>query len=296
MPQHQRVLRKRETAYSRPNLQPAEQEELLLKGGINKTDIEHPTPATVMQLQRAIGNQATKQLITQKSTSPTIQRNPIKEKLTSFITDLTKSDHIRILAHHILTAINAIDAGDWETARDLLYSKDVAGSLGHQLSVDMPTIDISKNPEGQFEKAIRNARYSFANKTIRVVDVSPYHPKWLDLSEGEYNDAEEKEKRDLYPHVLPVALEEWIHMFQNMTQSVLSEGTEMFMMSPQVQENQNLPVQWNMNEVDIYAVYKDLGWDIVLSEFKARYAERIKYQEFIDLLKRGTVSRRKRDK
>src|SRR5690606_21092860 len=81
--------------------------------------------------------------------------------------------------------------------------------------------------------------------------------------------------------VLPIFLEEWIHMFQNRTGDLLSRGTREFQVSDDFTQDENSG-NWNLNEVDIYAIYRDLGWSRVLDEFVARYPERMKYKDFAD--------------
>src|SRR5262249_37799798 len=98
----------------------------------------------------------------------------------------------------------------------------------------------------------------------------------------------------LAQQVYPVVLEEWIHMFQHQIEGYLSEGTYQFLETPEVVQNQMLPDgqgRWNMREVDIYAVYRDLGWDQVVKTFQTRYTEREKYANFLENVRRFNLQR-----
>jgi hypothetical protein len=239
------------------------------------------TPSVVLQLQRTIGNQAVAQLVKRNTGGSTrIQRNPIKDRLIHFIQDLSQGPVINMLAQHILNVINALDSGNWATAYNLLYDRGVAKLAGHRINTKNVFINSTgKNPKeikGEVDRAISKGMY-FKGKLdlpeVMVTQGNGFDP----------NARTPETDQELAQQVLPVVLEEWIHMFQHQIQGFVSHGTYLFQQSPEVQQNQMLPDgqgRWNMNEVDIYAIYKDLGWDVVLSAFKARYTERQKYEFF----------------
>merc|ERR1739841_182770 len=74
--------------------------------------------------------------------------------------------------------------------------------------------------------------------------------------------------------VLPIFIEECIHIFQHLIGGHLSPDTEAFRRSKKFNKEDDL------NEVDICAFYKDLGWNEVLTRFYPRYPERLRFLEF----------------
>lgn len=237
------------------------------------------TPARVVGLQRRIGNRAVQQLIQrQQAPANVIQRNPT-ERLAAIISDSEQAEHIRRAAQNILNVINALIGRDFETASTMLYSNDMARGLKHHINLKFVSIrGVGKSQseiDKEVEQAIGKGMYFQGKLDLPAV--------MIDMGSDQDPIMPENDE-SLAMKVLPVVLEEWIHMFQHMIGGLLSENTEAFAATPEVQENQTLPEgggKWNMREVDIYAIYRDLGWDTVLDAFRSRYTERQKFEDFM---------------
>ncbi|MEM8637262.1 MAG: DUF4157 domain-containing protein [Cyanobacteria bacterium P01_G01_bin.54] len=216
-----------------------------------------------------------------------IQRNPITDRLTEIILNDQETEQVRLLADHILKIIQFINAQNWEQAHACLWDRKVAKQCGFRISSkncfidptnkDQSTIDI------EIEEAIKKGM-SF-DKEIVLPEVSISPPNTF-AGRTAFNDAE------LAMRVLPVCLEEWIHRLQNKIGQVLSQGTEAFKIHAETVEMEGYET-WSWNEIDIYAIYKDLGWNSVLKAFKSRYVERKKYDDFTKLVM-ATMSARPR--
>lgn len=242
----------------------------------------------LLQLQRSIGNRAVSDMIsTNEAGAETIQRNPIKDRLQQYIDSQDETAHVHTLADHLLKIMNAMDANDYQLASDLLRDSTVLKSVGHT-STGKRKADVvnakDMTPEEIDAKVIAVAKAkSMYFKDSKKLDL----PNIIVVPAGKSatdptNPTPESDAR-LAWQVLPIALEEWIHMFQHTIDGLLSEGTKRFAQTDEVQQNQMLPDgqgRWNMREVDIYAIYRDLGWEQILDEFESRYTEREKYKEY----------------
>jgi hypothetical protein len=239
-----------------------------------------------MQLQRLIGNHAVGQLLHQGATPQAqIQRNPVKDRLVYFMRNQSQGKGINALAGHILTIINAMEAGNFALADKMLKDKAVPRLVGHTIRVtSQPPINVASEAEigPEVEKKVSTgiAWYFSDSKKIEV-------PEFSVMINNDYMTGRSPaDDPALARMVLPVVLEEWIHMFQHQIKGFLSEGTEKFSRTAEVRENQRLPDgegRWNLREVDIYAIYRDLGWASVLDAFRSRYTEREKYEAFKQL-------------
>lgn len=257
-------------------------DEYLLQKALKEPTAQNLTPQVLGKIQRSLGNHAVTQLVSSaKQASPVIQRNPIKDKLTAFITNQGASQRIQQLAAHLLAAMNAIDAKNWDEAYDRLYDKGVAAQFG--ISLNSSFIVIKETPEKTQEDIEREVNLQmengmrFENKLILPdVAVAPPGANPLDFKNAQNTEW-------LAMKVFPVLLEEWIHEFQHTIGGLLSDTTIEFSQTPAVLANaqQGGERQWNMREADIYAIYKELGWATVLQDFKARYTERQKLDEFM---------------
>lgn len=233
--------------------------------------------AMAMQLQRTIGNHALSQLIDRQVDSKVIQRNPM-ETLERLIDDDKQSDKIRAIARHILTAIEAISSKEWQTAYNLLYNKSVAKIAGHLINLKSTYIDATDKEQSdidaEIELAIGKGMYFDGKLDLPDVAILPDNDFMQAISPSEDG--------NLAMKVFPVVLEEWIHMFQHMINGFLSEDTLRFRFTEEFMENQRTSdsaTGWNLNEVDIYAIYRELGWDEVLDAFRARYQERQVFED-----------------
>ncbi|MBW4439490.1 MAG: hypothetical protein KME04_20300 [Pleurocapsa minor GSE-CHR-MK-17-07R] len=277
-----RLQRQSPAGISRRSSDSGETEDYLLQKALKEPTAQNLTPQVLGKIQRSLGNHAVTQLVSSaKKGSPVIQRNVIKDKLTAHINNQGASQKIQGMAAHLLAAMNAIDAKDWDEAYRLLYNKGVAAQFGISLSSSFIVVsetpgksqeDIEQEVNTQMEKGMR-----FENKLI-LPDVAVAPPG---ANIMQFKNAQNTEW--LAIKVFPVLLEEWIHEFQHTIGGLLSDSTVEFSQSPAVLANaqQGGERQWNMREADIYAIYKELGWATVLTDFKARYTERQKLDEFM---------------
>jgi hypothetical protein len=277
---HQRTPKQQQ---ARRNLRhPTRQEDIdekLMRQALKEPDARTLTPGVLIQLQRTIGNQAVSQLIKTKTQASVIQRNPVKDRLLHFVQDQQSGQVINTLAQHILSVINALEGGQWATAYNLLYDRAIAKIAGHKINIKALYIDdtnkTQKEINSEVDRAISKGMYFSGRLDLPEVAILP---------NNDFNNAITPDTdATLAKQVLPVVLEEWIHMFQHQIQGYLSQATYDFEQTPEVQKNQMLPEgqgRWNMNEVDIYAIYRDLGWASVLTAFKARYKERQRFEVF----------------
>lgn len=261
----------------RKALSSTETEELLRKDG--SISAQH---RDTLMLQRTAGNRAAVQMV--QRTKPLIQRDPIRERLI---------DHMQIdngpvtqLAMHIFNIMGDMDTGNYESANARLFSNDVAGLLGYSIKTNLKQIDSTGKQEEQIKREINviiSKSMHFKGR-LELPSITVKEGKGLSFNlttgepEGERTPANDEA---LAWQVLPVFLEEWIHMFQNRTGDLLSRGTREFQVSDDFTQDENSE-NWNLKEVDIYAIYRDLGWNRVLDEFVARYPERMKYKDFAD--------------
>jgi hypothetical protein len=290
---------------------------------LNKSDGETLTPDTMMQLQRTIGNRAVLQLMRQNAqpaakipvsrsgTGSVIQRetgdDPITKRLLEYVQNMGEKEKVRELALHLLTAIEYMEKHKNKKAYDLLKDKGIAGSFNYDIKtvgkVVFGMIDekTKKKPEEIEQEVVEAAGKGKHSPPGRINEKSledmsgslklphvEYYPNCWDTS-GKTGDGMKPEmltpanNEMIAGYILPVMLEEWIHMFQHMSNSVLSKGVADFQKSPIFQQHQTGFVgDWNINEVDIYGVYRDLGWKHLLDVFRSRYPERMAYESFIN--------------
>jgi hypothetical protein len=248
--------------------------------------IEHASLArlsagAVLRLQRSAGNRAVSQLLSGPGPrSAVLQRNPITDKLDAYAkTDSRKV--VAAMAAHLLGITNALGGGDWGTAYQALYNKGVAKLANHSISLKstyISTADYGSQEEidQAIEAGISKGMYFSNSRTLNLPDVGVYPGTDILRAVTPATDPH------LAQMVLPVALEEWIHMFQHLIGGYLSDATYSFEASAEVTRNKTSgDREWNMNEVDIYAVYRDLGWNQVLDAFRSRYEERRAFEDFM---------------
>ncbi|MFB2772412.1 DUF4157 domain-containing protein [Pelatocladus sp. BLCC-F211] len=220
--------------------------------------------------------------------SSVIQRNPIINRLNHYRT--SQDVKVSRLATHILDIIGHIENSRWQQAYNLLYSRAMADRFNHTINLRSKYIDITglsnEKINVEVELGVDKGMYFVNDKKLNLPDVAL-------LPNNDISQAITPENNNyMAMKVLPVALEEWIHMFQHMIGGYLSGGTELFATSTEVAANP----QWSLNEVDIYAIYKDLGWLDILDVFRQRYQERQVYDsKFSQVTASGNTARRRRN-
>lgn len=182
-------------------------------------------------------------------------------------TDNVNNEKIRILAGHILKIICCIEQKKWNEANDALNAKKVAQSCGFRIDTPMKVFD---NIDDAITFARGRAMWYKSFKKIRLPQVA-IGKKGTSEDEWKFP----SEIPELATRIYPIWLEEWIHAFQYLIASPVCDQTIEFQKSPQFNKT------WNINEVDVFAIYRDLGWcESMLNEMESRYDERIAFAKF----------------
>lgn len=198
------------------------------------------------------------------------------------------------LANHLLIIIDIIEKcerrrANWTEAYEALYDQKFWSDLNklrplgnnYGCSVKRHEIDSKdfKTPKQQAKeiKSIMVSKCFYYNESGNMI-----LPDFFITVKHNALEAKTAENTNWVAKVMvPIALEEWIHMFQHMTNGYVSANTAAFSKS----------ILWNrvgnLNEVDVYATYRDLGWPkSLLDEFRKRYKERGRFEEYMKLKKK----------
>ena len=179
------------------------------------------------------------------------------------------NDKIRILAGHIHKIICFIDSQNWDKANKALNDLDLAASCG--IRIDSP-FKICETTDEAITYSLRRAFWSRNKMKLLLPQVAIGH-KGMPFSKWVYPE----EMPQLAIRFFPIWLEEWIHAFQHFIAGPVSDETIAF------KKSECFNTSWDVNEIDIYAIYKDLGWDKkLLKELKSRYDERIAFAAYVD--------------
>jgi|EP01083_Nonionella_stella_P246546 hypothetical protein len=173
-------------------------------------------------------------------------------------------DQIQLLAGHISKIIRLIDDQKWDEANEALGRKEIAKSLGFR--IDSPFL-VCNNDIDAISFCRRKAMWMQHNKKMTLPQVV-IASKGTPDSEWMYPE----DMPQLAMRIFPIWLEEWIHVFQGLIAGPVCDETIAFRNSRYFEND------WDVNEVDIYAIYRDLGWDQeMLHEMESRYDERIAF-------------------
>lgn len=202
------------------------------------------------------------------------------ERLHNYSTQIGGDPATVALATHLKSIIEHLDSGDFTAAYALLHDRAVAKQLKYRIRDEIAHIDGTNKAWGAVldeAKGVLGKGMHFKGELIL--------PDVIVVTGGDFATAKTPENDPtLASMVLPVDLEEWIHMFQTHIGGFLSEGTERFSQTPEIAANQQLPAgtagRHDLKEVDIYAIYRDLGWNHILDDFRARYEGRGRYEEY----------------
>lgn len=175
-------------------------------------------------------------------------------------------EKIQILAGHIHRIIALVDERKWDDASAALFEQDIARQCG--IRIDSP-FKICQTVDDAVSFARRNAMW-FKGKMKLTLPQVAIGIRGSESFDWGYPD----EIPLLAERIIPIWLEEWIHAFQYFIAGPVSEKTIAFKESPEFQTS------WDENEVDIFAIYKDLGWnEDMLKENEKFYDERIAFAE-----------------
>ena len=197
------------------------------------------------------------------------------------ITNKSSDPRAKLLGSRLLEIIGLMDSRDYEPAFSLLT--DV--SFGRKMNC---TIKIIKRDV--FCKTMEAAKVS-----LEKLDHWKNGMHWLDQGKGAQLDLPtacitiiESGQTENYIEwtiwnnptlaqlFLPVLLEEWIHLLQHITGESLSKRAELFKKA----FKKSHP-DWIFDEVDIYAFYKDMGWNqFDLPSIMKRYEERSAFEHY----------------
>ena len=173
-------------------------------------------------------------------------------------------DKIQVLAGHIHKIIVLIDECKWSDASDAIFEQGIAQKCG--IRIDTP-FRICQTADDAVSYTRKNAMW-FRNKMkLRLPQVAIGARGSADL-DWKYPE----DQPVLAERILPIWLEEWIHAFQHFIAGPVSDKTIAFKESPDFLNS------WDENEVDIFVIFKDLGWsEDMLLENEKMYDERIAF-------------------
>lgn len=171
---------------------------------------------------------------------------------------------IQILAGHILKIIVLIDRQEWDDANEALNKHEIARQCGIRISSPFKVCD-SVDSATTF---VQNKAMWYPGKMRLALPQVAIGIKGMSDSEWKYP----SELSLLAERIFPIWLEEWIHAFQYFIAGPVSEKTIAFEQSRYFQNT------WDAKEVDIYAIYRDLGWNKnILQQTEQSYDERIAF-------------------
>jgi hypothetical protein len=173
-------------------------------------------------------------------------------------------ERIQLLAGHIHRIIALIDDSRWNDASNAIFEQAVAQKCG--LHIDSP-FRICQNDDDAVSFARKNAMWYKHKMKLRLPQVAIGTKGSTDF-DWEYPE----DLPLLAQRILPIWLEEWIHVFQHFIAGPVSQKTVAFKESPGFLQS------WDENEVDIFVIFKDLGWDEdMMLENEKCYDERIAF-------------------
>jgi hypothetical protein len=180
--------------------------------------------------------------------------------------------HVHSMSTRLIEIIQSLERKNYENAYSILYDSNILKTFGYSLKSS--NFEICQDLECA-KKAASKAMHWFP-PTSKLLLPEVYVGTPNDIQMGTMKTAENDP--DVARSVLPVILEEWIHMFQFEIGGYLSPDTSLFMASS---EGQHIDRD-KLNEVDICAFYRDLGWHDILPDFYERYHERALFRQFIE--------------
>jgi len=194
-------------------------------------------------------------------------QNP-REKFQSYrdngSPDSTNHEKIQLLAGHIYKIICFIDEQKWNEANAALNKDMVAQSCG--IHIDSP-FKVLESVDDAISYAQRRAMFASGSLKMTLPQVA-LAKKGTPEHQWKYPE----ELPQLAIRLFPIWLEEWIHAFQNLIAGPICDEVIKF------EKSNCFKTTWSANEVDIYAIYKDLDWDKdMLLETENRYDERIAF-------------------
>lgn len=290
---------------------------------IHKRDAATITPNRVLQLQRLIGNLATSRIL---GNSSVIQRgqkhgkatgnqdkkekkekkqhgdsnnpqkdsklnfeevamevsdgydhNQIQDQLIAYIKDSKWDVDVRLMAKQINKIMQLITNKEFEAAYKILTSSDNLAAINYTIDYEN---DVDIYPDDDLETMLKTAIFMhFPDKRhIKISDIYFDGEHFLKLKPPDIGAKA--------PLILATMLEEWIHAFQNLIQGNLSDCIQDFKEFTERKKDEFGLDGWSLNELDIFTIYQELGWNNLLDNFADRYEERKIYKEYVEA-KRG---------
>ncbi len=194
-----------------------------------------------------------------------------KRKLVNYrdhgIPDNLCDKKIRLLAGHILHIISYIEQNEWIYADSALLDNEKAKLCG--LRIDSP-FKVCRDVDSAVAFARGKAMFFRNNSKIRLPQVAIGGNNFCTENWKYPSDIEKLAKK-----IFPIWLEEWIHAFQFLISGVVCDESILFQNSPQFKDT------WDIDEVDVYAIYISLGWNVeILNGMESIYDERIAFTAF----------------
>lgn len=194
-------------------------------------------------------------------------------RLKSIRDDKSRSREVRKMAGYLVDIIRYLDNKKWEEARKILLEKPAEFGYSVQCKPKELSGDRTKD-----EKTIENESSVFMfyhkDKKLQYVDCI--------IRKGN-NPLEWQTARNngwIAQRVLPLMLEEFIHMFQHHKKGYVCLDTTNFAKSSIYKKNKGT-YGWDLDEIDIYATFRQLGWKNLLQPCRGRYEGRKAFEKWM---------------
>lgn len=210
-------------------------------------------------------------IVTSQPTTYIMGEKALVTRLKTIRDDKSRSKEVSRMAGYLVDIIRYLDVQKWGEARIMLIEKPER--FGYK--VDVKPVPLSGN-KTEDEKTIENESSNFwhfhKEKKLCYVDfVLGANPKkWPSSANNGW----------IAQRVLPLMLEEFIHMFQHAKKGYVCLDTTKFAESSIYKKNKGKS-DWSLSEIDIYATFRQLGWKNLLGPCRDRYKGREAFEEWM---------------
>lgn len=185
------------------------------------------------------------------------------------------SSTIHKLADGLISVIENFNARNYEDAYDLLVDVKFFEGIGrgYRLNCESQFFEPGTTLDEAEKKAVREAKAMASSKKVKLTNV--IIKNGADIHDGVRTPGNDPL---LAMRILPIFMEEYIHILQHLIGGHLSPDTTAFRRSKKFYKKKDD----SLNEVDICAFYRDLGWNEIVTRFSPRYPERLRFLEFVE--------------